>query len=68
MARLPIRVRPFVGESQAGYILRLAMRNGFMKPEDIVNKKVFNLAIRNNLKKADINNIRSLIQRPISFS
>lgn len=68
MARLPIRVRPFVGESQAGYILRLAMRNGFMKPEDIVNKKVFNLAIRNNLKKADINNISSLIQSSISFS
>lgn len=68
MDRLPIRVRPYVGESQAGYLLRLAMRNGFLEPCDIVKRKLFNTAKRSALKEADINAISSMIQRPISFS
>lgn len=68
MDRLSIRVRPFVGESQAGYLLRLAMRNGFSAPCDIVKRKVLNTAKRNALKEADIEHISSLIQRPVPFS
>lgn len=68
MSKLPIRVLPLPGESQAGYLLRLAMQNGFTNPKDIVAQSVLNRAKRNTLSDDDIHNISLLIRRPITFS